>query len=149
LGAATDARLLVQRVVDQALSYASGGPLAWERRAEVRRTFGVPLIATPANSNGEFAIKESVPAIGKNIGHRGIGFFTRHPIDSRCVLVWLQTGPHSLIPVRADLRWCRKSAIGWLEHGGYLLELWRGTQWPADEVRAAAQQSWKRLACDQ
>ncbi|GIW95769.1 MAG: hypothetical protein KatS3mg110_3810 [Pirellulaceae bacterium] len=148
LAAVADPRFLVQRVVDQALSYASGGPLAWERRAEARRTLAVPLIATPADSNGQFDVENSIPAIGKNIGHRGIGFFTRHPINSRSTLVWLQTAPQSLIPVRVDLRWCRKSAVGWLEHGGYLLELWHGPPWPADVVRAAAQKSWHRVSPD-
>ncbi len=141
---AGDLRAAVRYVVEQARAFATGGPLAWERRAEVRDSFTIPLMVTPAAAHGEFHLGSSIPAIGKNISSRGVGFFTCEPIATRWILLWLRTGPTRLVPVRAELRWCRRSSIGWLEHGGYLISVWGDCHWDPAALRATAQEYWSR-----
>jgi hypothetical protein len=93
-----------------------------ERRRETRYPFPFLVHLTPVGDDGISPEGEHLVVIGKTISERGFGFYHKHPLAQRRMIVSLEGPQGGWFAFLIDLRWCRFTKQGWYESGGRFLE---------------------------
>ena len=94
-----------------------------ERRREQRYPFPYLVHLTPVDKNGVVHTDETVVVVGKHLSERGLGFYHRHPLPNRKMIVSIEVGSSSWLGFLIDLSWCRFTKQGWYESGGRFLQV--------------------------
>jgi len=99
--------------------YPRRGPS--ERRRESRCPFPYLVHLTPVGE-GLSPEGETVVVVGKHLSSRGLGFYHRHLLPHRRMIVSLEAGEGCWLSFLIDLTWCRFTKHGWYESGGRFLQ---------------------------
>ncbi len=92
-----------------------------DRRGGGRTAIPFLFELSPAPGEVPDELAQKLVVVGKDITHRGIGFFHERPIPYRRGILTVDLPGDGPVQLEVDLLWCRFTSLGWYESGGRLL----------------------------